>query len=91
MKCNVAIKDLKIIYQTVRCKNVVCYVITHICTVDGKFTLREQANKETIERAWQFDKMEWKWLEFKSTATQPEKSAVNFETLFGEIKSKTYH
>ena len=69
----------------------VWYIITHICTVDGKFTLREQANNKTIERAWRFDKMEWKGLEFKSTATQPETSAVNFETLFGEIKCKTYH
>jgi len=29
----------------------VCYVIPRICTVDGKLTLRELANNETIQRA----------------------------------------
>jgi len=32
-----------------------------------------------------------KRVEFNSTSTQPEISAVNFETLFGEIKYKTYY
>ena len=66
-----------------------CYVISRICTVDGKLTLREQTNNETIQRACRFDKMEQKCLEFKCTSTQPETSSVNFETLFGEIKYKS--
>jgi hypothetical protein len=64
----------------------VCYVIPQNCTVDGKLTLREHVNSETFERALRFDKMEYKCVEFKSTSAQPETSAVNFETLFSEVK-----
>jgi len=28
-----------------------CYVITRICTVEGKLTLRAQTNNEIIQRA----------------------------------------
>jgi hypothetical protein len=59
--------------------------------VDGKFKLREHTNNETIQRASQFDKMEQTRLEYKSTSTQPETSAFYLETLFGEIKYKTYY
>jgi len=39
-----------------------------------------------------YDLIKWrKCVEFKYTSAQPETSAVNFETLFGEIKYKTYH
>jgi len=36
--------------------------------------------------------LKWcKSVEFNSPSTQPEKSAVNFETLFDEMKYKTFH
>ena len=91
IKCNVALKDLKIIYQRMRCTILVGYVIPRICTVDGKFTLREQANNETIQRAWRINKMAQKCMEFKSTSTQSETNTVNCGTMFREIKYKTYH
>ena len=67
-----------------------CYVITGICTVGDKFTLRKLAFMKILNV--HDDLIRWsESVEFNSTSTYPETSAVNFETLFDELKYKTFH
>jgi len=68
----------------------VCYILLRVCTVHGKFTL---VNRQIIKvfNVHDYLMKGRKRVEFNSTSTQPEISAVNFETLFGEIKYKTYY
>jgi hypothetical protein len=62
-----------------------CYVIVRVCTVHSKFTL---VNRQIIKVFNVHDDLMKgrKRVEFNSTSTRRETSAVNFETLFGEIK-----